>query len=181
MQPDSRVEYFRTKSAEMFGKTGRKLIPNQECVAELCEAQRNGDIEMAIVSGKFWAGIQPPHLFLFREAKKLAHNIIVVCAMNSETSLVRNQRLPMYCEDDRIEMASHNPFIDFVILFDEDTPEVLCQILEPAYLVKGADWTGKELPEAKYCKCVHLAQSNKGFHMSDIIIAYRKGKNAAHT
>ena len=54
------------------------------------------------------------------------------------------------------------PEVDFVIKFDEDTPEELIQNLNPSVLVKGSDTTG-EIPGADF-----VVNSGGDLHIVDI-------------
>ncbi len=39
--------------------------------------------------------------------------------------------------------------VDYVVVFDEDTPEKLITEIQPNIHIKGGDWKPEEIPEAK--------------------------------
>ena len=69
-------------------------------------------------------------------------------------------------------MASFE-FVDFVVLFDEDTPSDLIRVIRPKYWVKGGDYQNyKELPEYKALResggKVKLIPLVEGYSTTDI-------------
>ena len=81
------------------------------------------------------------HVGYLRKAASLGD--ILVVGLNSDASVKRlkgNGR-PINCETDRAEILSALEFVDYVVLFDEDTPYELISSIKPNILVKGADYT----------------------------------------
>ncbi len=67
---------------------------------------------------------------------------ILVVGVNSDNSVKRlkgNTR-PLQDEVSRSQILASFVFVDFVVLFDEDTPLNLIQTVQPDILVKGADY-----------------------------------------
>ncbi len=166
---ENSADILEDVSQEMLWWTGAKLIDEAD-MKKLNKMQDNRLCDVVLVPGKFWAGIQPNHLALFREANNLSPKSIVVCAMNSTRSLAKTKGpYNLYSDRDRVEMASCNHFIDFVVLFDEETPKELCKVLEPRYLVKGHDWKDREadMPELDSVVFVEFVAQEKPYHTSD--------------
>lgn len=69
----------------------------------------------------------------------------LVVAVNTDASVRRNKgpRRPIVCEVDRAAMLLALRCVDYVVLFDEDTPERVIAELLPDILVKGRDWAGR--------------------------------------
>jgi D-beta-D-heptose 7-phosphate kinase/D-beta-D-heptose 1-phosphate adenosyltransferase len=80
------------------------------------------------------------HLRLLEEARKLGDRLIV--GLNSDASVRRLKGIgrPIRSESERAEMLQALPWVDEVILFDNDTPAELIKHLRPAVLVKGGDY-----------------------------------------
>jgi D-beta-D-heptose 7-phosphate kinase/D-beta-D-heptose 1-phosphate adenosyltransferase len=62
-------------------------------------------------------------------------------------------------QDDRAELLASLGCVDYVVVFDEDTPLELIRAVEPDVLVKGEDWSekgvvGREDVEARGGKVV---------------------------
>lgn len=79
---------------------------------------------------------------------------VLVLGMNSDSSVRRNkgEARPIHCEEDRAEVLAALECVDYVVLFDEDEPVSLIEVLLPDVLVKGEDWahyvSGREVVEA---------------------------------
>ena len=54
--------------------------------------------------------------------------------------LLKGEGRPILEEDGRAEVIAALAAVDFVIVFDEDTPQELIARLLPDVLVKGGDW-----------------------------------------
>lgn len=80
------------------------------------------------------------HIRYLQEASKLGD--ILVVGINSDDSVKRlkGERRPINTVQDRSEMLAAYSFIDYIVVFDDDTPINLIQALQPDYLVKGADY-----------------------------------------
>ena len=69
---------------------------------------------------------------------------VLVVGVNSDASVKRNKGplRPIVCERDRAALLLALRCVDYVCLFDEDTPLKLITELVPDVLVKGRDWAG---------------------------------------
>ena len=84
--------------------------------------------------------IHAGHIQYLKEAKALGDILIV--GVNSDASVKRlkgNSR-PINFQDDRLVVLDALRPVDYVILFDEDTPFNLIEAIIPDVLVKGGDW-----------------------------------------
>jgi glycerol-3-phosphate cytidylyltransferase len=96
--------------------------------------------------------IHAGHVRYLKEAKELG-DVLIVC-LNSDASVQRlkGPTRPLNHEDDRAEVMSALKAVDYVVLFEDDTPvEILAQI-KPSIHVKGGDYTEDTLPETKVIK-----------------------------
>ncbi|MBR3087068.1 MAG: D-glycero-beta-D-manno-heptose 1-phosphate adenylyltransferase [Kiritimatiellae bacterium] len=69
----------------------------------------------------------------------------LVVAINSDASVRRNKgpRRPIVGEADRAALLLALRCVDYVIVFDEETPLEAITALLPDVLVKGRDWAGR--------------------------------------
>jgi D-beta-D-heptose 7-phosphate kinase/D-beta-D-heptose 1-phosphate adenosyltransferase len=67
---------------------------------------------------------------------------ILVVALNSDDSIrrLKGPTRPIQSLDIRLSILSAIEYIDYIIVFDEDTPYSIIKQLQPYYLVKGADY-----------------------------------------
>lgn len=80
------------------------------------------------------------HIDLLRRARELGDALVV--AINTDSSVVRikGPNRPIVPENDRAELLAALEMVDFVCMFDEDTPLEAILKIHPDVLVKGADW-----------------------------------------
>ena len=80
------------------------------------------------------------HTRYLKAARKLGGALIV--AVNSDASVrrLKGAGRPVNPENDRVEVLSEFPFVDFVVMFGEDTPYKTIKAVLPDILVKGGDW-----------------------------------------
>lgn len=67
---------------------------------------------------------------------------ILIVAINSDSSIkrIKGGSRPIINEADRIGTIAALESVDYVVLFDEDTPLKTIEALKPDIIVKGADW-----------------------------------------
>ncbi len=75
-------------------------------------------------------------------SKAKAFGDVMVVGLNSDASVMRikGSKRPILKEIERSFIISNLKPVDYVVLFDEDTPKMLIEELLPDVLVKGADW-----------------------------------------
>lgn len=85
------------------------------------------------------------HVKLLKESKKQG-NILVV-AINSDKSVqkIKGKGRPLINEDDRASLLLSLSCVDYVVIFDEETPRPLLKLLKPDILVKGGDYSHNEV------------------------------------
>ncbi|PAF41517.1 D-glycero-beta-D-manno-heptose-7-phosphate kinase [Helicobacter sp. 11S02596-1] len=96
------------------------------------------------------------HIFYLQQAKNLGDILIV--GLNSDASVKRlkGEARPINSQEDRAFVLAGLESVDFVVIFDEDTPEELIASISPDVLVKGKDYEGKEIAGTKYAKELKL-------------------------
>ena len=89
------------------------------------------------------------HVRYLEKAKSFGDVLIV--ALNSDISVksIKGESRPINNENDRAEVLSGLRSVDYVVLFDEDSPIDLLLQIKPDVHTKGADYTIESLPEAK--------------------------------
>jgi rfaE bifunctional protein nucleotidyltransferase chain/domain len=84
-------------------------------------------------------------------AKAKSFGDVLIVALNSDKSVksIKGENRPINNENDRAEVLSALRSVDYVVLFDEDSPVDLLLQIKPDVHTKGADYTVETLPEAK--------------------------------
>lgn len=90
------------------------------------------------------------HLRYLEAAKKLGD--VLVIGLNSDESVKRlkGPARPICDESERQEMLLGLKPVDFVFLFEEDTPENLIKKIKPNFLCKGGDWKKSSIVGADF-------------------------------
>jgi D-beta-D-heptose 7-phosphate kinase/D-beta-D-heptose 1-phosphate adenosyltransferase len=89
--------------------------------------------------------IHAGHIDYLSKAKLLGDVLIV--GLNSDNSIrsIKGEKRPILNESERILILSNLKPVDYVILFEDDTPQQLIEELVPDILVKGADWAPEDI------------------------------------
>ena len=85
------------------------------------------------------------HVTYLNEAKSLGD--ILVIGLNSDASVKRlkGESRPVNDEQDRKFVLENLKAVDYVFIFEEDTPYNLISSLKPNCLVKGGDWKVEQI------------------------------------
>jgi D-glycero-beta-D-manno-heptose 1-phosphate adenylyltransferase len=88
--------------------------------------------------------LHPGHVDLLARARALGDGLIL--GLNSDASVRRikgdlaGPPRPVNPQDERAFVLAGLSSVDFIVLFDEDTPLELIRAVRPQVLVKGGDW-----------------------------------------
>ena len=80
------------------------------------------------------------HVDYLTKAKSLGDVLIVGVNSDSSVHKIKGEKRPIISEKERAFIVSSLKPVDYVTLFDEDTPQILIEDVIPDILVKGADW-----------------------------------------
>ena len=109
------------------------------------------------------------HVKYLQEAK--SYGDVLVLGLNSDASVKRlkGESRPINSQDDRAIVLAALESIDFVVVFDEDTPYDLIKLVKPDILVKGGDYEGKAVVGSDIAKETRLVQFVEGKSTTKII------------
>ena len=106
--------------------------------------------------------LHPGHTRYLRDARALGDVLIVgVNSDRSARALGKAPDRPINPEGERCEVLAALASVDAVVVFDEDTPHEVINLIQPDILVKGADWgenaiVGRDIVEARGGKVVRI-------------------------
>lgn len=85
------------------------------------------------------------HVQYLADAKRAGDALVV--AVNSDASVrgIKGAKRPIVDENDRMAVVAALESVDYVVLFNDYTPENLIAVLKPDVLVKGADWNKDDI------------------------------------
>ena len=139
---------------------------------EILNRHRKEDKKIVFTNGCFDI-LHVGHIEYLKFSRKQGD--VLVIGLNTDRS-VREQKgdkRPFVSEDERARLISALEDVDYVILFDDLTPEKLIRRVKPDVLVKGEDWkekgvVGREFVES-YGGKVILAPLVKDVSTTDIV------------
>lgn len=148
-----------------------KLLDRAQLLEERERLRRAGR-RLVFTNGCFDL-LHPGHIRYLRQARALGDALVV--ALNSDRSVraLKGDGRPILREQERAEVMAALECVDYVTVFDEETPRELIAALLPDVLVKGGDWTidtivGREEVEASGGEVKSLAFI-EGVSTTDII------------
>ena len=106
----------------------------------LLDQARNSGKKVVFTNGCFDL-LHAGHVSYLQRARALGD--LLVLGLNTDASVQRlkGPTRPLVQQDDRAQVMAALACVDYVVLFDEDTPLQLIETLRPDILVKGGDYT----------------------------------------
>lgn len=87
------------------------------------------------------------HLRYLQGCKSMGDKLVVMVNSDASVRRLKGPQRPIVPEADRAELLAGLGCVDYVVLFDEDTPEPLMEIIRPDFHAKGAQYNEDNLPE----------------------------------
>jgi len=109
------------------------------------------------------------HVKYLKKAKEFGDILIV--GLNSDKSVKANKgnSRPINKEFDRAYMLSAIRYVDYVVIFNEETPMELIKSIKPSCLVKGGDYRENEVIGREYANELHIVDFEAGYSSTNII------------
>lgn len=92
------------------------------------------------------------HVDLLRKAKELGDILIVGLNSDESISRIKGNNRPINSLEERIEVISALQYVDYVVVFEEDTPKNLIEMIKPNFLVKGGDYLIEDIVGADFVR-----------------------------
>lgn len=145
--------------------TKNKIIYDYE-IDKIEKISKNNDI--VFTNGCFDI-LHSGHIKNLQFAK--SNGIVLVVGLNSDESIrrLKGPERPINNIDERSTILSLFDFIDYIIIFSEDTPFNILKILKPDILVKGSDYKIDNIIGVEFVKKVILFDYINGKSSTNII------------
>ncbi len=127
-----------------------KILPLSDLLDEVAARRKTGQ-KMVFTNGCFDL-LHAGHVSYLFEARRLGDFLVV--GLNSDRSLrrLKGPARPIIPQEERALVLAALSCVDYVVIFDEDTPQSLIEALSPEVLVKGEDWPEEEIVGAGWVK-----------------------------
>ena len=153
--------------------SSQELIKTWKEMAVISDTLRNQNKKIVFTNGCFDI-LHIGHIKYLEEAKK--HGDVLVLGLNSDNSIkkLKGKNRPINIQSDRAHILASIKVVDYVVLFDDETPLKLIKLIMPDTLVKGGDYIGKHVAGQEIVKELKLINYIDGKSTSEIINKIQK-------
>lgn len=123
------------------------MLVNREDIKALVDIIHHSGKTVVCTNGCFDI-LHVGHVRYLEATKAFADFSIVLLNSDKSVKSIKGPTRPINNENDRAELLSALKCVDYVVLFDEDSPRNLLDEIKPYVYTKGADYTMETLPEA---------------------------------
>jgi D-beta-D-heptose 7-phosphate kinase/D-beta-D-heptose 1-phosphate adenosyltransferase len=116
------------------------------------------------------------HIEYLRKARYLGDNLIVGVNSDSSVKRLKGDSRPINNEADRMEILAALEFVDYVVLFDSDTPYDLIQKIQPDILVKGGDYQVQDIVGKEFAGKTMVIPFVEGYSTTKTIMKSKQGQ-----
>jgi D-beta-D-heptose 7-phosphate kinase/D-beta-D-heptose 1-phosphate adenosyltransferase len=171
------VAHLKTYAVSLDELIDRSAETNEKIYADWASLkieldwQRVGGKKVVFTNGCFDI-LHPGHIHILKEAKKMGDILVVALNTDDSISRLKGPARPINDINYRATMMAAIGFVDFVVSFDQDTPQALIDYIRPDVLVKGGDYQKEKIigydTVMSYGGCVQVidlvpGQSTTGF------------------
>ncbi|MGC9337308.1 MAG: D-glycero-beta-D-manno-heptose 1-phosphate adenylyltransferase [Candidatus Cloacimonadia bacterium] len=127
------------------------MIVSQSEISHIINKLRREGKKIVFTNGCFDI-IHRGHVEYLYQARKFGDVLIV--GLNSDDSIyrIKGEGRPINSQEDREIVLDALKPVDYVVVFDDDTPLKLIKLILPDVLVKGSDWKPEEIVGAEIVK-----------------------------
>ena len=156
-----------------------KILDRESMIKERERLRR--DARSVVFTNGCFDLLHPGHVRYLKQARALGDALVV--GLNSDASVraLKGANRPILNQHERAEVMAALQPVDYVLVFDEQTPRELIAALTPDVLVKGGDWpvdqiVGRDEVEAAGGKVLSLPFV-EGSSTTDIIERILEAEN----
>ncbi|MEU8048715.1 D-glycero-beta-D-manno-heptose 1-phosphate adenylyltransferase [Micromonospora haikouensis] len=126
---------------------GHPVLVAPDELAAIVETQRGAGRSVVFTNGCFDV-LHPGHVRYLEQARALGDLLVV--AVNSDGSVrrLKGPDRPVNPVEDRVALLAALACVDHVVIFEEDSPAGLIEVVRPDVYVKGGDYPPEMVPEA---------------------------------
>lgn len=152
-QPITKVELFDAIAESngvdaednVFVSSQDKILEQDELVKRLNFQLDGREKKRVVFTNGCFDLLHAGHLSYLEKAKSFGDVLVIGVNSDSSVSRLKGPSRPIISADHRRKLLAGLACVDYVVSFDEDTPESLIRKLQPDVLVKGADYEIHEI------------------------------------
>ena len=152
-------------------------ILNETQLTEQINAARARGERIVMTNGCFDI-LHAGHTHCLAEAAKLGDRLLVATNTDASIRSLKGPERPINPQQHRQEVLAAIKGVDWVVAYEELTPERLVQLVKPDVLVKGAEYANEQIPGADIIRAtggevVYIETANSTLSTSNIIATIR--------
>lgn len=168
-----------TEALDDAKETGFGVMREEQLIKSVRDAQAKG--EKVVMTNGCFDILHAGHVSYLTEAAKLGDRLIVAVNTDASVGRLKGPGRPVNPTDRRMAVLAGLGAVDWVVPFEEDTPQRLISEVLPDLLVKGGDYKPEEIAGGKEVIAnggeVLVLNFEEGCSTTEIIEAIKKGKD----
>ncbi len=147
----ARKAFFTSRPPGAWALSQEDKVLLLDSLATITQRRKRAGQRMVFTNGCFDI-LHAGHVSYLQKARALGD--FLVAGLNSDQSVraIKGSKRPVNTQDHRAMVLSALSCVDYVVIFDEETPLRLIHGLKPDVLVKGADWEEDQIVGADFVK-----------------------------
>jgi len=137
--------------------TSDEHIKTWDEISSIISELKNNDKKIVFTNGCFDI-LHIGHVKYLEKAKNFGDILILGLNSDDSTHRLKGKNRPINTQDDRAYILASLEVVDYVVIFNEDTPLDLIKLIKPDVLVKGGDYEGKAVVGQDIAKELKLVQ-----------------------
>lgn len=129
----------------------QKKIKSLEKLLKALRQARKKRLTVGFTNGCFDI-IHAGHVKYLLKARTFCDILIVGVNTDSSVKKIKGPKRPVVGLRDRLLVMASLEMVDYVVSFKEATPAKLIKAIRPDFLIKGADWSKKDIVGAEFVK-----------------------------
>jgi D-beta-D-heptose 7-phosphate kinase/D-beta-D-heptose 1-phosphate adenosyltransferase len=130
-----------------------RALTKKEIELEVARLQKAG--KKVIFTNGCFDLLHLGHVNLFKKAKSMGDVLIVAINSDKSLSCLKGPKRPLVSQKDRAKLLLSLKPVDYVVVFNEQSPKEILSKLRPDVLVKGGDYKISEIVGREYVKKVY--------------------------
>lgn len=155
-----------------MGRLLENKIQGLEKLKKLVSYLKSRDKKIVFTNGCFDL-LHYGHAKYLQDAAKKGDILIVGINSDDSVKRIKGTKRPVVNEKDRLRLVASLESVDYVVLFNEDTPLKIIKAIKPDVLIKGADWNKDNIVGRgfvlSYGGSVSTVKLVKGYSSSNLI------------
>ncbi len=161
--------------ASLHEATTGMRIQSRQTLAETVRRLKEEGRRIVFTNGCFDI-LHLGHVRYLEKAKSFGDVLIVGLNSDSSVRKLKGPERPVNTQEDRAYILAALESVDYVTIFEEETPYELIRMIEPDVLVKGGDYEGKDVVGSDITGEVRLVEFVEGRSTTSLIEKMRKAK-----